>query len=157
MSDTKFLSYVVAEFERLKPPAGAICFEITETAAISNLVHVAHFMHELKRLGAKFSLDDFGSGLSSFTYLKTLPVDFLKIDGQFIKNVFRDRIDQSMVDAINKVGLAMGIQTIAERVESGEVLQRLAEIGVAYAQGYHIAVPQPVAELPASEALRQSA
>ncbi|MCC5870266.1 MAG: PAS domain S-box protein [Gammaproteobacteria bacterium] len=157
LSDTKFLSYVVSEFERLKPPAGAICFEITETAAISNLVHVAHFMNELKRLGAKFSLDDFGSGLSSFTYLKTLPVDFLKIDGQFIKNVVRDRIDQSMVDAINKVGLAMGIQTIAERVESGEVLQRLAELGVAYAQGYHIAVPQPVAELPASEALRQSA
>ncbi len=157
LSDAQFLADIVAAFEQLQPPPGAICFEITETAAISNLSAVAHFMQALKTLGARFSLDDFGSGLSSFTYLKTLPVDFLKIDGQFIKNVIRDRIDQSMVDAINKVGLAMGIQTIAERVESGEVLARLAEIGIAYAQGYHIAVPRPVAELPAREALRQSA
>ncbi len=157
LSDERFLADIVAAFEQLKPPPGAICFEITETAAIGNLAAVAHFMQALKALGAQFSLDDFGSGLSSFTYLKTLPVDYLKIDGQFIKNVVGDRIDQSMVDAINKVGLAMGIQTIAERVESGEVLARLAEIGVGYAQGYHIAVPQPVAELPAREALRQSA
>jgi diguanylate cyclase (GGDEF)-like protein/PAS domain S-box-containing protein len=157
LSDPKFLSYVVAEFQRLQPPHGAICFEITETAAIGNIAHVAHFMAELKRLGARFSLDDFGSGLSSFTYLKNLPVDYLKIDGQFIRNIVCDPIDESMVDAINKVGLAMGIQTIAERVESGEVLQRLAEIGVGYAQGYHIAVPRPVSELPASEAVRRSA
>ncbi|TVQ50640.1 MAG: EAL domain-containing protein, partial [Gammaproteobacteria bacterium] len=157
LSDARFLADIVAAFEQLKPPAGAICFEITETAAIGNLATVAHFMRALKALGAQFSLDDFGSGLSSFTYLKTLPVDYLKIDGQFIKNVVGDRIDQSMVDAINKVGLAMGIQTIAERVESGEVLARLAEIGIGYAQGYHIAVPRPVAELPAREALRQSA
>jgi diguanylate cyclase (GGDEF)-like protein/PAS domain S-box-containing protein len=157
LSDPRFLADVVADFTRLQPPPGAMCFEITETAAISNLANVAHFMHELKRLGARFSLDDFGSGLSSFTYLKTLPVDYLKIDGHFIKNVIRDPIDQSMVDAINKVGLAMGIQTIAERVESGEVLDRLAAIGVAYAQGYHIAVPRPVTELPAREALRRSA
>lgn len=157
LSDARFLADIIAVFERCQPPPGVICFEITETAAISNLSAVAHFMQALKRLGARFSLDDFGSGLSSFTYLKTLPVDFLKIDGQFIKNITSDGIDQSIVDAINKVGLTMGIQTIAEGVESGAVLVRLAEIGIAYAQGYHIAMPRPVAELPAREARRLSA
>jgi Amt family ammonium transporter len=105
-------------------------------------------MERLKGLGCLFSLDDFGSGLSSFTYLKNLPVDYLKIDGQFIQNVATDSVDQRMVDAINKVGQALGLMTIAERVESGEVLEKLAELGVAYAQGYHIAVPESVDSLP---------
>jgi sensor c-di-GMP phosphodiesterase-like protein len=98
----------------------------------------------LKKLGCKFSLDDFGSGLSSFTYLKNLPVDYLKIDGQFIHNVAEDSVDESMVMAINQVGKAMGIETIAERVESKKVLDKLSELGVEFAQGYYIARPTSV-------------
>ena len=144
LSEDRFLEYVIDELEKQKLPADAICFEITETAAISNLSRVIHFMQVLKKLGCKFSLDDFGSGLSSFTYLKNLPVDYLKIDGQFIHNVAEDSVDESMVMAINQVGKAMGIKTIAERVESKEVLDKLSEIGVEFAQGYYIARPTSV-------------
>ena len=101
-------------------------------------------MQALKELGCKFSLDDFGSGLSSFTYLKNLPVDYLKIDGQFIRNVADDSVDESMVKAIWEVGHAMGIQTIAERVETKQVLDKLGALGIEYAQGYYIARPTSV-------------
>ena len=144
LSEDRFLEYVIDELKRQKLPDGAICFEITETAAISNLSRVIHFMQTLKMLGCKFSLDDFGSGLSSFTYLKNLPVDFLKIDGQFIRNVADDIVDESMVKAISQVGNAMGIATIAERVETKKVLDKLSEIGVEFAQGYYIARPSSV-------------
>ena len=144
LSEDRFLEFVINELEKQKLPHGAICFEITETAAISNLSRVIHFMQALKKLGCKFSLDDFGSGLSSFTYLKNLPVDYLKIDGQFIRNVAEDAVDESMVKAINQVGQAMGIETIAERVETKEVLDKLSELGVEFAQGYYIARPTSV-------------
>ena len=145
LSEDRFLEFVVDELERQKLPPGAICFEITETAAISNLARVVHFMQTLKGLGCKFSLDDFGSGLSSFTYLKNLPVDYLKIDGHFISNVAEDSVDESMVRAIHEVGNAMGIETIAERVESRKVLDKLGSLGVEFAQGYYIARPASVA------------
>jgi Amt family ammonium transporter len=144
LSDDRFLDYVTEELEKARLPECAICFEITETAAISSLSRVIHFMQSLKKLGCMFSLDDFGSGLSSFTYLKNLPVDFLKIDGQFIRNITEDSVDESMVKAINDVGQAMGIETIAERVESREVLDKLSALGIAYAQGYFIARPDSV-------------
>jgi diguanylate cyclase (GGDEF)-like protein/PAS domain S-box-containing protein len=144
LSEDRFLEYVVNELESQKLPTGAICFEITETAAISNLSRVVHFMQALKNLGCKFSLDDFGSGLSSFTYLKNLPVDYLKIDGQFIRNVAEDAVDESMVKAITEVGQAMGIETIAERVESKQVIDKLSQLGVRFAQGYYIARPTSV-------------
>ena len=144
LSEDRFLEYVIDELEKQKLPAGAVCFEITETAAISNLARVIHFMQTLKKLGCMFSLDDFGSGLSSFTYLKNLPVDYLKIDGQFIRNVAEDTVDESMVVAINQVGKAMGIETIAERVETKQVLDKLSELGVEFAQGYYIARPTSV-------------
>ncbi|MGI9203512.1 MAG: EAL domain-containing protein [Woeseiaceae bacterium] len=144
LSEDRFLEFVIEELEKQNLPQGAICFEITETAAISNLSRVIHFMQALKKLGCKFSLDDFGSGLSSFTYLKNLPVDYLKIDGQFIHNVAEDRVDESMVRAINQVGQAMGIEAIAERVETKEVLEKLSELGIAFAQGYYIARPTSV-------------
>jgi diguanylate cyclase (GGDEF)-like protein/PAS domain S-box-containing protein len=144
LSEDRFLEFVIDELKKQKLPDGAICFEITETAAISNLSRVIHFMQALKKLGCKFSLDDFGSGLSSFTYLKNLPVDYLKIDGQFIRNVAEDSVDESMVKAINQVGQAMGIETIAERVESKEVLDKLSELGIEFAQGYYIARPTSV-------------
>jgi diguanylate cyclase (GGDEF)-like protein/PAS domain S-box-containing protein len=145
LSEDRFLDYVIDELGEQKLPAGAICFEITETAAISNLARVVHFMQTLKKLGCKFSLDDFGSGLSSFTYLKNLPVDYLKIDGQFISNVAEDNVDEKMVKAIHEVGNAMGIETIAERVETRQVLDKLGSLGVEFAQGFYIARPTSVA------------
>jgi len=144
LSEDRFLRFVIDELESQNLPRGAICFEITETAAISNLARVIHFMQALKKLGCLFSLDDFGSGLSSFTYLKNLPVDYLKIDGQFIRNVVEDTVDESMVRAIREVGQAMGIQTIAERVETRQVLEKLGTLGVGFAQGYYIARPASV-------------
>jgi Amt family ammonium transporter len=147
LSEDRFLEFVVDELTKQRLPEGAICFEITETAAISNLSRVIHFMQALRKLGCKFSLDDFGSGLSSFTYLKNLPVDYLKIDGQFVQNMSTDHVDRSMVEAITQIGHAMGIKTIAERVETAEVLKCLADIGVEYAQGIYIAVPESVEAL----------
>jgi len=144
LNDPAFLNDLVQELSAHKLPKGALCFEITETAAIANLANVAVFMRQLKELGCTFSLDDFGSGLSSFAYLKDLPVDYLKIDGHFITNVANCTIDQSMVDAITRVGQAMGIKTIAERVETKGVMDMLASLGVHYAQGYYIAKPSSV-------------
>jgi diguanylate cyclase (GGDEF)-like protein/PAS domain S-box-containing protein len=142
LSDDNFLEFLINELQAYDLSPGAVCFEITETAAISNLANVAHFMKEFRARGCQFSLDDFGSGLSSFMYLKNLPVDYLKIDGQFVQNITKDHVDRSMVEAITQVGHAMGIKTIAERVESAEVLACLADIGVEYAQGIYIAVPE---------------
>ena len=144
LSEDRFLEFVINELKAQNLPRGAICFEITETAAISNLSRVVHFMNALKKLGCKFSLDDFGSGLSSFTYLKNLPVDYLKIDGQFIHNVAHDKVDESMVKAISEVGHAMGIEMIAERVETKTVLEKRASLGIEFAQGYYIARPASV-------------
>jgi diguanylate cyclase (GGDEF)-like protein/PAS domain S-box-containing protein len=143
LNDDRFLEFMISELQAHDLSPGAVCFEITETAAISNLANVVHFMRELKDRGCLFSLDDFGSGLSSFMYLKNLPVDFLKIDGQFIQNVNNDAVDRSMVEAIAQIGRAMGIRTVAERVDSEHVLQALADIGIGYAQGYFIAPPEP--------------
>ncbi|NJO13182.1 MAG: EAL domain-containing protein [Gammaproteobacteria bacterium] len=148
LNDDHFLEFLISELATHRPSEGAICFEITETAAVANLANVVYFMRELRSRGCRFSLDDFGSGLSSFMYLKTLPVDYLKIDGQFVENVARDPIDRSMVEAISQIGRAMSIQTIAERVESGEVLAELARLGVGYAQGFHVAEPRTVRDFP---------
>ena len=142
LNDERFLDFLINELQTHDLSHGAVCFEITETAAIANLANVVHFMRELKARGCLFSLDDFGSGLSSFMYLKNLLVDFLKIDGQFIQNVCVDHVDRSMVEAIRQIGHAMGIKTIAERVDSPQVLQCLAEIGIDYAQGIYIAPPE---------------
>jgi len=147
LNDDHFLEFLISELQTHDLSPGAVCFEITETAAISNLANVVHFMREFRARGCQFSLDDFGSGLSSFMYLKNLPVDFLKIDGQFIQNMTTDHVDRSMVEAITQIGHAMGIKTIAERVESAEVLACLADIGVEYAQGIYIAAPQSVEAL----------
>jgi len=152
LNDERFLEFLIAELSACDLAPGAMCFEITETAAIANLGNAVYFMRELKSRGCHFALDDFGSGLSSFMYLKTLPVDYLKIDGQFIENVTRDPVDRSMVEAISQVGRAMGIQTIAERVESAEVLAELARLGVGYAQGFHIAKPLSTASFPYARA-----
>ncbi|MET0985454.1 MAG: EAL domain-containing protein [Steroidobacteraceae bacterium] len=147
LNDDRFLEFLINELQDYDLSPGAVCFEITETAAISNLPNVVHFMREFRSRGCQFSLDDFGSGLSSFMYLKNLPVDYLKIDGQFVQNMTTDHVDRSMVEAITQIGRAMKIKTIAERVETKEVLQCLADIGVEYAQGYYIAAPRSVESL----------
>lgn len=143
MSQDDFLEFVRTQFDVYAVPHAAICFEITETAAIANLATVTRMIRELKLLGCGFSLDDFGSGMSSFGYLKHLPVDHLKIDGAFVRDIADDPIDRAMVEAINKVGHVIGITTIAECVESPETLAVLEEIGVDYAQGFAVARPQP--------------
>jgi diguanylate cyclase (GGDEF)-like protein/PAS domain S-box-containing protein len=148
LNDARFLDFLLDELSAVAVPPGALCFEITETAAISNLGQVVAFMRALKARGCRFSLDDFGTGLSSLTYLKNLPVDYVKIDGQFVRNVIHDHADEAVVEAIARMARAFNIQAIAERVESREVMKRLGELGVAYAQGFFVAVPQSVAELP---------
>ena len=142
LSEDDFLRFVRTQFETVGVPYAAICFEITETAAIASFARATQFIHELKMLGCGFALDDFGSGLSSFGYLKHLPVDYLKIDGVFVRDIADDPVDRAMVEAINKVGKIMGITTIAESVENAETLAILREIGVDYAQGFGIARPQ---------------
>jgi len=148
LNDARFLDFVLDELTAAAVVPGAICFEITETAAISNLDRVISFMRALKARGCRFSLDDFGTGLSSLTYLKNLPVDYVKIDGQFVRNVLRDGADECVVESIARMARAFRIHAIAERVESRDVMLRLGELGVSFAQGYFIAVPQPVSELP---------
>ena len=147
LSDDKFLDFVVHTFEDNPTLVRQICFEITETAAITNLNRVTRFIAALQRLGCQFSLDDFGSGLSSFNYLKNLEVDFLKIDGAFIRDITRDPVDKSMVESINQIGHVMSIKTIAEYVENQETLEVLRDIGVDYAQGYYFSMPFPFANL----------
>jgi len=144
VSDTHFLKATTELFEKYNTPTSYICFEITETAAISNLKDALTFMTEMKKRDCKFSLDDFGSGLSSFTYLKTLPVDYLKIDGQFVKNITHDLVDKEFVKSIHKIAQVMGIKTIAEFVENDQILDVLKNIGIHYAQGYGISKPVPL-------------
>jgi len=143
IGDERFLEFLREQFVHFGVPPQTICFEITETAAIANLDKAAHFIRELKSLGCLFSLDDFGAGMSSFAYLKHLPVDFLKIDGGFVKDMAEDPIDRAMVEAINSVGHVLGKQTIAEFVDSDRVMVMLREIGVDFAQGVGVAKPRP--------------
>ena len=124
-----------------------ICFEITETAAIDNLVDAVEFINEIRELGFKFALDDFGVGLSSFSYLKTIPVDYLKIDGSFVKNMLSDNIDKGIVESCNTIAHAAGLETIAEFVENEETCEALVELGIDYAQGFGIVKPQPLPDV----------
>ena len=147
LSDKTMLGFVTEQFKQWKIPAEKICFEITETAAIANLSDATLFINQLKKLGCLFSLDDFGSGLSSFAYLKNLPVDFIKIDGLFVKGILDDNIDLAMVRSINEVAHVLNKKTIAEFVENKEILNTLHQLGVDYAQGYYMGKPVPLAEL----------
>jgi diguanylate cyclase (GGDEF)-like protein/PAS domain S-box-containing protein len=146
LSDQSFLEFVV-ENAGAPDVASRLCFEITETAAVTNWSNALYFMKELQQRGCRFALDDFGSGLSSFMYLRTLPVDYLKIDGQFVAQVAANPIDRNMVEAICKIGRSLGIFTVAECVESEPVLAELKRIGVDFVQGYYLARPQPIAQL----------
>jgi len=147
ITNVNFLDSVISQIKELNIEPGKICFEVTETAAISNLRAATHFIASLRELGCLFALDDFGSGLSSFGYLKNLQVDYLKIDGIFVKDIADDPIDHAMVKSINEIGHVMGMKTIAEFVESKKIKDLLKELGVDYAQGYEIGRPQPFEEI----------
>jgi diguanylate cyclase (GGDEF)-like protein/PAS domain S-box-containing protein len=144
LGDDKFLPYVIDQFHRSGLDATKICFEITETAAIASFSQANRFIQALKELGCKFALDDFGTGLSSFGYLKHFPVDYLKIDGSFVKEILHDPIDREMVRSINEIGHLTGKQTIAEFAENQEIINMLQSLGVDYAQGYGVSQPQRV-------------
>jgi len=147
LADESFKSFVIKLLGDTGNMGEKICFEITETAAISNLMKADQFIAELRQFGCSFALDDFGSGLSSFGYLKNLPVDYLKIDGMFVKDIFDDPIDHAMVKSINEIGHVMGMKTIAEFVENDVIKGMLREIGVDFGQGYGIHKPQAFDEL----------
>jgi diguanylate cyclase (GGDEF)-like protein/PAS domain S-box-containing protein len=139
-----FLDYVTEQIAATRVSPHRLCFEITETSAISELAHAIRFIETLKARGCKFALDDFGTGLSSFSYLKALPVDYLKIDGGFVKAIATDAIDEAMVEAVHHIGHIMGITTVAEWVESQAIRQKLGQIGVDYGQGYALGYPRPL-------------
>lgn len=136
-----FMDQVAAMLLDSMAPRQHLCFEITETAAIGNLGQASHFVKRIKGLGCRFALDDFGTGMSSYSYLKVLPVDFLKIDGSFVRNMLTEPRDYAVVKSINEIGHAMGKKTVAEYVENDDILLQLREIGVDYAQGYGVQKP----------------
>ncbi len=142
LNDENFPAFLRERIAASRVPPQVLCFEITETVAIANLSRAAAFMRQLKEIGCCISLDDFGSGMSSFGYLKTLPVDYLKIDGLLVKNIAGDQTDLAMVEAINRIGHLMGLQTIAEFVENDAILAKLREIGVDFAQGFGLHKPE---------------
>jgi EAL domain-containing protein (putative c-di-GMP-specific phosphodiesterase class I) len=144
LEDDNFLGFIVDLLDKTKVPADRICFEITESTAISNIICATRFMSILRGMGCRFSLDDFGRGFSSYGYLKNLPVDFLKIDGAFVRDLANDDIDHAMVNSINQIGHTMGVQTIAEFVETEETLEQLIHMGVDHVQGYQLGKPHPM-------------
>ncbi|VAW91126.1 diguanylate cyclase/phosphodiesterase (GGDEF & EAL domains) with PAS/PAC sensor(s) [hydrothermal vent metagenome] len=147
LSNDTVLAQIIDLIERFKLKPDTICFEITETAAIANLSNACTFIKELNQLGCQFSLDDFGSGLSSFAYLKNLPVNSIKIDGSFVKDINKDLMDFAFVKSINEIGHVMGMKTIAEFVENVSILKLLRDINVDLAQGFFIQRPTPLDEL----------
>lgn len=148
LSDDSFSDFLLQQFVLFNIPSEKICFEITETSAISNLDVAQRFIHSFSNeLSCKFSLDDFGTGLSSFAYLKNMPVDFIKIDGQFVRDITSNPIDMAMVRSINEIGQIMGKKTIAEFVENKQILEQLKLIGIDYVQGYYISKPVPLDQI----------
>ncbi len=147
LGEKDMLHFILSTFENTLVPPEKICFEVTETAAINQLNHAVRFFKALKAQGFLFALDDFGSGLSSFAYLKNLPVDIIKIDGMFVKNMDIDDFDHAMVKSISEIGRVMNKKTVAEFVENQEILQLLRKLKVDYAQGYHITPPRPLNDM----------
>jgi len=146
LSDEGLLDFILDQFQIHQVPSHRVCFEITETAAISNISQATKLIHALKSQGCLVALDDFGSGLSSFKYLKQFPIDYLKIDGSFIQNITSDTIDNSMVRSINEIGHEMNLKTVAEWVENESTLTYLQKMGVDYVQGNYLGLPMPYQE-----------
>jgi EAL domain-containing protein (putative c-di-GMP-specific phosphodiesterase class I) len=144
LGDQNFLLAVRKTIEESKVPARKLCFDISETAAINNFSGILTLINTLKPLGCRFALDNFGAGIASFTYLKNLPIDFLKIDGALIKDITNDIIDHATVKAINDLAHLMHVPTIAQAVESEEIYLKLKEMEVDYVQGYWLSKPKPL-------------
>ncbi len=144
LTNRDFLEKIIEKFHETGISPGKLCFEIIETIAVTNLELATNFISTLKKKGCHFALDDFGSGFSSFGNLKNLPVDYLKIDGMFVRDIVNDPIDHAMVKSINEIGQVMGMQTIAEFVENDEIKRKLETIGVNYAQGFGLGKPEPL-------------
>ena len=144
IADTNLVSFIKHEFKKSGVDPQDFCFEITETATIANLARALELIQDLKAIGASFALDDFGSGFSSFAYLRNLPVDDLKIDGVFVKNIDTDAVNFAMVEGILKISRVMGLKTIAEFAATEGVLTTLRNIGIDYAQGYALSKPEPL-------------
>lgn len=147
LADNDLQMFIKQAFENYQVPYEKICFEITESMAIIKLDDTIKFMNAFHELGCKFALDDFGVGFSSYEYLKNLPVDLVKIDGSFVKNMLNDPIDKAMVRSMHDVACAMGMETVAEYVENSEIMVELGKIGVDYAQGYGVAEPKPLSQI----------
>jgi diguanylate cyclase (GGDEF)-like protein/PAS domain S-box-containing protein len=146
LSDDDLFEYIQDELQQWRVKPECICFEITEVAAIENMASTAQLINGLKKLGCRFALDDFGAGMSSFSYLKNLPVDFLKIDGSFITEVMHDHLAETITSSIIHIGQALNIKTVAKSVESDEILHKMQEMGVDFVQGYSVSSPVPVSE-----------
>jgi diguanylate cyclase (GGDEF)-like protein/PAS domain S-box-containing protein len=144
LCDESFREYVLNRLKSSELPKHKLCFEVTETAAIANLCRATDFIHSLREAGCRFALDDFGSGLSSFAYLRNLPVDMIKIDGTFVRNIANNKTDRMMVKSICELVSNMGMQTTAEYIETAEALEVLQEIGIDFVQGFHLGTPAPL-------------
>ncbi len=147
LGDETFLEFLAARLDESTLSPSALCFEITETAAVANLPQALRLIGQLRRLGCSFALDDFGSGMSSYGYLKDLPVDYLKIDGSFIQDLLSDPLDRAMVESINRIAHMMGIETVAESVSNPALARELEAMGVDWLQGHWVGRPQPLARL----------
>jgi Amt family ammonium transporter len=147
LSDEPFMAFLGEQLERLDAKAGHLCFDISESAVVASTNDALAFIKVVKDPGCRVSLDNVGSGLSSFASLQKIDVDYLKIDGAYVRHVDTDREAATMVSAINQVGHALGLQTIAEFAENGKIVSKISEIGVDFAQGYHFGRPQPLGEL----------
>lgn len=147
VNSEKFLDYLQELLTNTNITLTKITFEITETVAAESIVFTKRFIQTIKQFGCKFSLDDFGSGYSSYAYLKNMDVDYLKIDGAFVKDIVNNKADMAIVKSMNEIAHSLGLKTIAEYVENNEILEILKDIGVDYAQGYGIQKPIPIAEL----------
>jgi EAL domain-containing protein (putative c-di-GMP-specific phosphodiesterase class I) len=141
LGDAKFCDFVIAELAASGVAPDRLCFEITETAAVRDLSSARTFISRVRELGCHLALDDFGSGMCSFAYLKTLPVDRLKIDGSFVRTVADSPIDRALVNSINAIGHVLGLETVAEFVENDAIRAVLVELGIDYGQGYGLGKP----------------
>ncbi|HTN90471.1 MAG TPA: EAL domain-containing protein, partial [Sorangium sp.] len=144
------LDFLVEQLHRAQVPPSKICFEITETAALANLGEVLWFMQELGAMGCRFAIDDFGSGHASYGYLESLPVDYVKIDGMFVRDLQDNTLHRAIVESVHRIGDTLGIKTVAEQVENQEIADLLTSMGIHYAQGWHFDKPQPLVDLCAS-------
>jgi diguanylate cyclase (GGDEF)-like protein/PAS domain S-box-containing protein len=147
VAEVNFLEYIYRQFDKHKVDPKTICFEITETATISNMATASSFIEDLKKIGCTFALDDFGSGFSSFNYLKNMPIDFLKIDGSFVRDMDKNPVNSAMVEAMNTLGHIIGVKTIAEFVCNSTIKEKLTDLNVDFAQGFELSEPKPITQL----------